>query len=200
MKLTNSFLLTALTWAAALNGLISPQTALSADDPAEVQIPAVVSGGHATDPRDHGRPVILVASALGVTPEVFRDAFSRVKPAPAGEQPDPAQVQLNKQALLETLEPYGITNDRLDEVSNFYRYNGRNGDLWHHTHATVKATLRNGVVTSFTIVNPGAGYTTAPAITVPGQPSVKVIATLSFGPDLARNGSLQAVKLVEGQP
>ena len=200
MKLTNSFLLTALTWAAALNGLISPQTALSADDPAEVQIPAVVSGGHATDPRDHGRPVILVASALGVTPEVFRDAFSRVKPAPAGEQPDPAQVQLNKQALLDTLEPYGITNDRLDEVSNFYRYNGRNGALWRHTPATVTATLHHGVVTSFTIVNPGAGYTTAPAITVPGQPSVKVIATLSFGPDLARNGSLQAVKLVEGQP
>ena len=195
MKHSNSFLLTALTWAAAFNGLISPPTVLSAGDPADVQIPAVITGGHATDLRDHGRPVILVASALGVDPEVFRDAFSRVKPAPAGEQPDPAQVQLNKQALLDTLEPYGVTNDRLDEVSNFYRYNGRNGGLWRHTPASVTATLHNGFVTGFTIVNAGAGYTTAPAISVPGQPGLKVIATLSFGPDLARNGSLKEIKL-----
>ena len=41
MKLTNSFLLTALTWAAAFNGLISPPTVLSAGDPAETQIPAL---------------------------------------------------------------------------------------------------------------------------------------------------------------
>ena len=200
MKLANSFLLTALTWAAALTGLISPQTVLSSDGPADVQIPAVITGGHATDPRDHGRPVILVASALGVAPEVFRDAFSLVKPAPAGERPDPVQVQLNKQALLNTLEPYGITNDRLDDVSNFYRYHGRHDGLWRHTPATVTATIQNGVVTRFTIINAGAGYTTAPTITIPGQPGLKVIATLSFGPDLARNGSLQEIKLVEGRP
>jgi len=197
MTIKNSLRLTALTLAAALPGLASAQTTAAT---VETQIPAIITGGHATDPRDHGRPVILVASALGVAPEVFRDAFSRVKPAPAGEQPDPAQVQLNKQALLDTLEPYGITNDRLDEVSNFYRYNGRIGGLWRHTPATVTATLRNGVVTGFTIINAGAGYTTAPAITVPGQPGLKVVATLSFSPDLARNGSLKEIKLVEEQP
>ena len=30
------------------------------------QVPVVFTGGYETDPRDRGRPVILVASALGV--------------------------------------------------------------------------------------------------------------------------------------
>jgi len=199
MTIKNATRLTTLSLALVLTGTAVAQTTSStATD--ETQIPAVITDGHAIDRRDHGRPVILVAAALGVSPAVFRDAFSRVKPAPAGEQPDPSQVQLNKQALLDTLEPYGITNDRLDEVSNFYRYNGRNGGLWHHTPATVTANLHHGVVTRFTIVNPGAGYTTAPTITVPGQPGLKIIATLSFSPDVALNGSLKEVRLADAQP
>ena len=39
------------------------------------------TGGYDTDPRDHGRPVVLVAAGLGVAPEVFREAFSHVHPA-----------------------------------------------------------------------------------------------------------------------
>jgi hypothetical protein len=52
-----------------------------------------ITGGYATDPRDNGRPVRLVAGALGVPPDVFREAFSHVTPAPGGEEPDPDQVQ-----------------------------------------------------------------------------------------------------------
>ena len=84
----------------------------------EDKIQLVITGGHETDPRDRGRPVILIGNALGVTPEVFREAFSHVKPAPGGEQPDPAQVQRNKAALLKALGPYRVTNELLDRVSN----------------------------------------------------------------------------------
>ncbi|NBQ65466.1 MAG: hypothetical protein EBT95_08050 [Verrucomicrobia bacterium] len=31
------------------------------------RVPVVFSGGHETDPRDHGRPVVLIAGALGVS-------------------------------------------------------------------------------------------------------------------------------------
>lgn len=32
------------------------------------RVPVVFSGGHETDPRDHGRPVVLIAGALGIPP------------------------------------------------------------------------------------------------------------------------------------
>ena len=36
--------------------------------------------------EDHGRPVEKIAKDLGVTPEEFREAFKKVKPAQRGEQ------------------------------------------------------------------------------------------------------------------
>ena len=56
------------------------------------RVPVNFSGGHETDPRDHGRSVVLVASALGVTSEVFRAAFSNVHPAGPGSG-GPSQVR-----------------------------------------------------------------------------------------------------------
>ena len=49
--------------------------------------PVVFSGGHETDPRDRGRPVILIAAALGVPADVFRAAFTHVHPPPQGRAP-----------------------------------------------------------------------------------------------------------------
>src|SRR3954464_1418244 len=89
---------------------------------AETKVPVTFSGGHETDPRDHGRPVVLIAAALGLMPDVFRDAFSRVRPARDGRDPEPAQVRQNKAVLLDALEKYGITNEQLDRVSDYYRY------------------------------------------------------------------------------
>src|SRR6476620_10797851 len=94
------------------------------------RVPIVFSGGHETDPRDRGRPVILIASALGVPPEVFREAFSHVHPAPPGRGPTPEEARRNKDALLGALSKYGVTNERLDEVSNYYRYRRDHGELW----------------------------------------------------------------------
>ncbi len=56
-------------------------TMAAAGAKAERKVPVTFSGGHGTDPRDYGRPVVLIAAALKVKPEVFRKAFSGVRPA-----------------------------------------------------------------------------------------------------------------------
>jgi len=151
-------------------------------------------GGYDTDPRDHGRPVALVAAALGVPPQVFRDAFSHVHPAPAGQQPTQDEVHDNKRQLLSRLAKYGVTNERLDEVSNYYRYRPQNGEMWRHVDAAGYVLVKDGKIIKVTITEPGAGYTTAPKVVIQGVAlCVYPLATLSFGTDLARNGSVLTV-------
>jgi hypothetical protein len=154
----------------------------------------VITGGHDTDPRDRGRPVALIASMLGVPEDVFREAFSHVNPAAAGQEPNPIQVQANKSALLEVLAPYGVTNDHLDEVSNYYRYNRSAGETWPQRPAVVTVVLTDGEVTGFVITDPGSGYTTPPVITVTNS-DVTATAVLSFTTDFDTNGSLAEIVL-----
>jgi hypothetical protein len=157
-----------------------------------------ITGGHATDPRDGGRPVVLVAAALGVPTGVFRTAFSRVTPAAAGAEPDPAQVQRNKAALLAVLAPYGVTNERLDAVSNHYRYQGSAGELWAHKAATARAVVRGGKVISVTLLGGGAGYSSTPKVTVPGVPGAAVQAAVGYTTDMSTNGAVTTLKVGQG--
>ena len=152
-------------------------------------VTVTITGGHDTDPVDHGRPVVLIAAALGVPTEVFRTAFNGVMPSRNG-QPTAAEAQANKAALLGVLAPYGVTNERLDEVSNHYRYVPASGSLWRHVDAA--ATYAGGVVT---ITAVGAGYTTPPTVTISagGLPTTTATAALHFGTDLATNGSIASI-------
>ena len=144
----------------------------AATAPGVTRVPVVFSGGHDTDPRDHGRPVVLIASALGVTSEVFREAFSHVHPAgPGSGGPTREEAQANKQALMSALGKFGITNERLDEVSNFYRYPPGRGGLWKVTPAVANALVKNGAVTGYEIVSGGAGYTVPPPPPHPASPA-----------------------------
>jgi hypothetical protein len=152
-------------------------------------------GGFDTDPRDRGRPVVLIAAGLGVPSTVFREAFSHVHPAPARSQPDPQEVRQNKDALLSALGKYGVTNERLDFVSNYYRYDRSRGEWWPYTLATATATVENGKVTGFVITNGGSGYSSSPAVSVPGFGDVKVVATVLYGKDLKRNGIVTALSV-----
>ena len=176
--------------------LVLAACATSGNSAALAGISVAITGGYATDPRDGGRPVALVAGALGVPPDVFREAFSHVKPAPAGQEPDPAQVQLNKAALLQVLGPYGITNDRLDTVSDHYRFNGSAGETWPRTPATATALVTNGVVTGITITSAGSGYTSTPAVVISGSDATAT-ATIAYGADFNTNGSLTAITLTK---
>jgi hypothetical protein len=157
-----------------------------------------VTGGHATDAHDHGRPVVLIAAALGVPTEVFRTAFDGVTPAAGGDAPDPAQVQANKAALLAVLAPYGVTNERLDEVSNHYRFQGSKGETWPQEAATATAVVRDGRVVSVTLVDGGSGYTSTPRITVPGVPGATIRVTLHHGTDFAANGAIERLTVTKG--
>lgn len=156
----------------------------------------VFRGGYETNPIDRGRPVALIAAALGVETEVFRQAFSGVTPA-HGRGPSEAEARANKKVLLDALGKFGISNERLDEVSNYYRYQPQSGELWQHTPATATATVEHGEVVSVQITNAGAGYMTPPTVVVAGHPDVRIEATLEFTQNLQTNGRLASLTVVE---
>lgn len=161
--------------------------------PAATWASVVFSGGHETDRRDGGRPVVLIASGLGVPPEVFREAFRHVRPAPAGTQPDPEQVRRNKATLLAALSRYGVTNERLDRVSNYYRYNRSRGELWPTVPATAYALIKDGQVIRFAITKGGAGYSSPPTVTVPGFNNITAVVRLAFTQSSVNNGSIARI-------
>lgn len=158
-------------------------------------VPIVFTGGYDTDPRDHGRPVVLIAAALKVPEEVFRETFTHVTPA-RGRAPTGEQVRRNKEALLRGLSKYGVTNERLDAVSDYYRYNAARGETWRHAPAAAYATVMDGVVTAVTVTNPGAGYSSEPKAIVGGAEGVRLKVTLSYGTDFEKNGSVKGIAIV----
>jgi hypothetical protein len=164
--------------------------------PKEVtRVPVVFSGGHETDPRDGGRPVVLIAAALGVTPEVFREAFSHVRPAPAGREPEPSQVRQNKAALLAALAKHGVTNEKLDTVSNYYRYVRSRNELWPTKPAVAHALVKNGMVIGYEVIRGGSGYSSPPTVTVPNVKGGAAKVELSFGKLLESNGAVSAITI-----
>ena len=155
----------------------------------------IIRGGLATDARDGGRPVRLIAAALGVADDVFRDAFSNVRPARLGS-PSGWRVQTNKRVLMEALGPYGITNERLDMVSDYYRCRPQAGELWPHQPATATAVIEDGQVVRVTLQSGGHGYLTPPEIVIAGYEDVHVDVELEFGSELATNGRIASLQLV----
>lgn len=153
--------------------------------------------GYETDPRDGGRPVVLIAAGLGVQPQVFRDAFSNVRPARGPGGPTETRAQENKQVLMDALGKHGITNDRLDEVSNYYRYRPQEGELWTHRPAKATAIIRGGKVVEVKLQDPGAGYSSTPRVEVVGYPDAKVEATVNYGRDLRSNGKIATLQLTK---
>ena len=152
----------------------------------------VFSEGHETDPKDRGRPVVLIAAALGVKAEVFREAFSGVTPAKDGK-PSKEEAQRNKQALMKVLKPHGVTNERLDEVSDYYRYKPGKGNLWKTTPAKAYAVLEDGKVKRVVVTDPGSGYSSAPKAMVQGMDKLELKVTIQFHKDFKKNGSIRSI-------
>lgn len=158
----------------------------------ETKVSVTFSGGHETEKKDSGRPVVLVAAALGVKPEVFREAFSGVKPARDGK-PSKEEARRNKEALMKVLKPHGVTNERLDEVSDYYRYQPQRGELWKTTPAKAYAVVADGKVSRVVVTEPGSGYSTPPRATVQGMEKLRLKVTIQFDKDLKKNGAVSAV-------
>lgn len=76
------------------------------------------------DPR---RPVEAIAADLEIAPEQFVSCFADVNPAPQGTRASGARERANKAILLPCLQAANpaITNDRLDQVMDKYRPEGR---------------------------------------------------------------------------
>jgi hypothetical protein len=157
-------------------------------------VAVTVSGGFVLGADDYGRPVPLYASMLGVTPAVFRQAFAGVRPDTAHD-PSAAQQQTNKGALMSVLAAYDVTNARLDEVANYYRFDGTRGQTWPHRAARVEAVVSGGRVVSVRILDAGAGCTQSPTLTVPGYPATTLTATVEFTRSFATNGQVAAVAI-----
>ncbi len=162
--------------------------------PGVTRVPVIFAGGHETVPVDHGRPVVLIAAALGVKDEVFREAFSHVHPAGPGRGgPTDAEARANKEALMSRLATYGITDERLNTVSNFYRYAAWEGGLWKNQPASANALVKDGAIVGYEVVSGGYGYTTPPTVSVPGFAGATAVLELSHGKNFETNGSIASI-------
>jgi hypothetical protein len=162
----------------------------------EQKAPLSFSGGHDIGKNDYGRPCVLMAAALGVETDVFRKAFSGVTPA-KGRGPSREEAQKNKAALMKVLAPYGVTNERMDEVANYYRFKPQDGELWPTTEAKGYAVVEGGKVKKVVITEPGSGYCSEPAVKVEGVEGVRFKVTLGLSKDLKANGTMASVDVVE---
>jgi len=158
----------------------------------EKKVQLVFSEGHDTAKEDHGRPVVLIAAALKVKTEEFRKAFSAVTPAKDGK-PTGEEARANKEALMKVLKPLGVTNDRLDEVSDYYRYQPQKGKLWKHSLAEGYALVEDGKIKKIVVTEPGAGYSSTPKVIIEGMDQIKLQATVKYDKDLKKNGAISDV-------
>lgn len=194
MRLSTSSLISQTLFLAVVLSMAS-----SCASAAETKVPVIFTEGHDTDRRDGGRPVVLIAAALGVKTEVFREAFSGVRPSRNGP-PTGEEARRNKQVLLQVLGPHGITNERLDEVSDYYRYRPQRGELWTNVSAKAHAIVENGKIKQIVITNPGSGYSSTPKVSVEGFPNVRFNVTVKYGKELQQNGSISAIELAADKP
>jgi hypothetical protein len=178
----------------AVASLLALGLTLHADPAGVTRVPVVFSGGHETDPVDRGRPVYLVAGALGVPKEVFREAFTHVHPAgPDSGGPTHEEARANKAALMSALGKYGVTNDRLDTVSGYYRYVKSHGEMWPTKPASAVALVKDGQVIGYEVTEGGSGYCNPPTISVAGVKSAPAKVVLATNADFAKNGAVTSI-------
>lgn len=160
----------------------------------ETRVPVKFTGGHEISKKDFGRPIPLISAALGVKPEVFRKAFSGVTPA-RGRGPSRDEAHKNKEALLRVLSPHGISNDRLDEVSDYYRFRPQEDELWPVKPAKAEAIVEDGEIKRIVVSESGHGYSTPPRASVKGVADAKLVVELAFSKTFKKNGAIKAIKV-----
>ena len=160
----------------------------------ESRIPVTFSGGHELAKNDYGRPINLMAAALGVKPEEFRKAFSGVTPA-RGRGPTGAEARRNKEALMKVLGPLKVTNERMDEVANYYRFRPQDNELWPTKPAEAYAIIEDGTVEKIVVTKPGTGYNTPPKAVIKGHEKIRLEAKVKYDKDLKKNGGIESVEI-----
>jgi hypothetical protein len=161
----------------------------------ETKVPVTFTGGHDYGKNDFGRPVVLIAAALDVKPEIFREAFGGVTPAKGGK-PSKEQTEKNKSALMKVLAPHGVTNERLDEVSNYYRFKPESGKIWPTTPAKAYAIVDGGKINEVVVTEPGSGYSSPPTAKLEGFQGFELKVKLALGKELRKNGGVASIEVV----
>lgn len=161
----------------------------------ETKVPVTFSGGHELSKNDYGRPCTLMAAALGVKPDEFRKAFSGVRPA-HGRGPTGAEARRNKEALMKVLAPLGVTNERMDEVANYYRFRPQDGELWPTKPAKAHAVVEDGKIRKVVVTRPGSGYNSPPKVSVKGFEKVNLEAKIQYDKNLKKNGGIESIDIV----
>ena len=96
---------------------------------------------------------------------------------------------------MKVLEPHGVTNERLDVVSNYYRYQPQRGELWPTTSSKAHAIVENGKIKQIVVTEPGTGYCSPPEVKVEGIQGVEFKVKLQFSKDLKKNGTIASVEV-----
>lgn len=90
-----------------------------------------------------------------------------------------------------------MTNDRLDEVSDYYRYRPERGELWRVRPAQAQAIVKYGRILRIEITEAGAGYSSQPKVTVKGFEATPLEVKLHFDKDLETNGSIESIEFAK---
>ena len=94
---------------------------------------------------------------------------------------------------MRVLEPHGVTNERMDEVADYYRFRPQDGELWPTRSAKAEAIVVDGKVQRVDVTDGGSGYCSPPAATIAGYPKLTLGVQLSFDDDLENNGVVSGV-------
>jgi hypothetical protein len=97
---------------------------------------------------------------------------------------------------MKVLGPLKVTNERMDEVANYYRFRPQNGELWPTKPAKAYAVVEDGKIKKIVITDPGFGYSSPPKVSVKGFEKVHLEAKLKFDTDLKKNGGVSAVEVL----
>ena len=101
---------------------------------------------------------------------------------------------------MKALKPHRVTIERLDEVSDYYRYKPQTGKLWKATPAEAYAIVEGGVIKKVVLTAAGSGYNSTPVATVEGVAKTELEVTLKFGKELETNGSIGSVEVIAPTP
>jgi hypothetical protein len=165
----------------------------------ETKVPVAFTGGHELAKNDFGRPINLMAAGLGVKPDEFRKAFSGVTPA-RGRGPTGEEQRRNKEALMKVLGPLKVTNERMDEVANYYRFRPQKGELWPTKPAEAYAIIAGGKIKEIVVTEPGSGFNTPPKATIDGFKNTRLESKIKYDKDLKKNGGIESVEIVTDDP
>jgi hypothetical protein len=176
--------------------LVGVALLMAASSPAEeTKVPVTFSGGHELGKNDFGRPINLLAAALGVKPDEFRKAFSGVTPA-RGRGPTGEEQRRNKEALMKVLGPLKVTNERMDEAANYYRFRPQKGELWPTKPAEAYAVVDGGKIKQIVVTEPGSGYNTPPKATIEGVQNARLETKVQYDTNLKKNGRIESIEVV----